>query len=84
MEIQDLVAAVGPFSEALNVAMFEEYQADYVVMKDSGTTGGTPEKLSACARLGISPIVLVRAKEEGIGSIEDLAKILRGETLYEG
>ena len=31
--------------------MFKEYGANYVIMKDSGSTGGTMEKIKACERI---------------------------------
>ena len=36
VHIKDIVAILGPFSEELNFVMFKEYNADFVVMKDSG------------------------------------------------
>ncbi len=74
--MQDIVAIFGVCSEELNVAMFRDYQARYVVMKDSGDTGGTPEKLRACARLGITPVVIARADEDGISDLDRLAAIV--------
>ena len=76
VEMKDIVAILGPVSEELNVAMFKGYHADYVVMKDSGKTGGTPEKLNACRRLGIVPIIIGRPDEDGISDLESLAKML--------
>ena len=74
--MQDIVAIFGVCSEELNVAMFREYQAQFVVMKDSGDTGGTPEKLRACARLRITPVVIVRTDEEGISDLNRLAALV--------
>ncbi len=74
--MQNIVAMLGPFSEELNIAMFRDYQADYVVMKDSGKTGGTLEKLNACLKLGITPIIISRKAEEGISDLDVLAEII--------
>jgi len=74
--MQDIVAIFGVCSEELNAAMFREYQARYVVMKDSGETGGTPEKLRACTRLSITPVVIVRTDEEGISDLNRLAALV--------
>ncbi|PID58849.1 precorrin-6A reductase [candidate division KSB3 bacterium] len=76
VEMKDIVAALGPFSEAMNIAMFREYRADYVVMKDSGQTGGTPQKISACETLGISPVLLLRKEEQGFTKLEQLEETL--------
>lgn len=53
-----IIAAQGPFTLAWNTAMCEQYGIDAVVAKDSGPTGGTPEKIAACLSLNI-PIVLI-------------------------
>lgn len=76
VHMKDIVAILGPVSEDLNVAMFQAYQADYVVMKDSGKAGGTPEKLKACQRLGIIPIIIGRADEDGISDLETLVSLI--------
>lgn len=76
VEMKDIVAALGPFSEAMNIAMFREYQAEYVVMKDSGQVGGTPQKIAACEKLGIKSVLLLRKEEQGFTSLEMLEKTL--------
>lgn len=77
LHIRDIVGVLGPFSSEYNRIMFEEYNADYVIMKDSGEKGGTLEKLKACEELGIIPIIIGRNQEEGIDSIKELEKLLR-------
>ncbi len=77
IRMEDIVAILGPVSEDLNYQMFKEYKAGYVVMKDSGKEGGTQEKIKACKRLGITPIVILRqCPEEGIGDINELLCML--------
>ncbi len=75
--LRDIVAMLGPVSEALNVAMFQEFQADYVVMKDSGHTGGTPEKIAACRRLGIPSVVIGRPDDDGITDLNHVISLIR-------
>jgi precorrin-6A/cobalt-precorrin-6A reductase len=76
--MRDIVAILGPISEALNIAMFSEYQADYVVMKNSGSAGGTPEKVVACQRLGIKPVIIGRPDDEGVSDLKQvIAEILQ-------
>jgi precorrin-6A/cobalt-precorrin-6A reductase len=74
--MKDIVAVLGPISEAFNIAMFQEYHAEYVVMKDSGKTGGTPQKLSACHKLGIISVLICRKDEEGISDLDVLAEMI--------
>jgi len=82
LALADIVALLGPFSRELNREMFREYQADYVVMKDSGIRGGAKEKLLACRDLGITPIVIGRESREGYNDLLrlkiDAVEILRG------
>lgn len=63
----EIVALQGPVSEELNRALFAEYKADVVVSKDSGETGGTPEKVAAARKMRL-PVVLVRRPVSGTGT----------------
>lgn len=77
IRMEDIIAILGPVSEDMNYRMFKDYKADYVVMKDSGTKGGTLDKINACTKLGITPIVIQRqTKEKGIEDIDELIKLL--------
>lgn len=77
IEMKDMVAALGPFSKEFNKAMLCEYKADYCVMKDSGSPGGTPEKIEACLELSIKPVVIGRAEEGGLGDLEEVLDMIR-------
>lgn len=81
LKMEDIIAILGPVSEDMNYQMFKDYKADYAVMKDSGKEGGTLEKVNACKRLGITPIVILReSEEEGIQNLDELVKLLcKGE-----
>ena len=77
IRMEDIIAILGPVTEEMNYQMFRDYKVDYVVMKDSGKEGGTIEKINACKRLGITPIVILRQSEEkGIENIEEILKVL--------
>lgn len=56
---KDIVAVQGPFSQNLNVALLHEYGATVLVTKESGTVGGTEEKLAAAQSVGI-PVILIQ------------------------
>ncbi len=72
--MEDIIAIKGPLSKALNAAMFTNYGADYVVMKNSGTEGGTAEKIAACRENGIVPVVWNRQVENGVYCLETLVE----------
>jgi len=62
----------GPFSEQLNVAMFQEAKAKYVVTKESGAAGGFQEKKDATIKSG-AQLIVIRRKLGDIG--EDFTSI---------
>lgn len=53
-----LIAMQGPFSTEMNREMFRHFKATVVVSKESGRTGGLPEKIEAAAQLSI-PLILI-------------------------
>lgn len=57
---QDIVAMQGPFSHSMNVELLRHYQANVIITKNSGDIGGTIEKVTAAAELGIAVIVIQR------------------------
>ena len=61
-----LICMQGPFSRELNVAMMRQYDIRYLVTKESGKTGGFPEKLAAAREAGAKLVVVGRPlREEG-------------------
>jgi len=77
IKMQDIIAVLGPFSEEFNAAMFMEYRADFVVMKDSGVEGGTPEKINACLNCGSIPIIIGRGIEAGVYDMDKLVEMIK-------
>ena len=55
-----VVAVQGPFSYAMNHAMFKDTEADVVVMKNSGLVGGSDTKFEAAMDLGLHIVVIDR------------------------
>jgi len=58
--MQRLIAVQGPFSMEMNREMFRHFNAALVISKESGKTGGLPEKIAAAAALRIPIIVISR------------------------
>ena len=75
LDASSIIAVKGPFSREMNIEMLKHCKAAVMVAKDSGAEGGTPQKLLACAELGI-PVIMVRRPELGYinktGSIDEL------------
>ena len=57
---ENLCAMQGPFSEAFNRALWEQWQIDCVVTKDSGDAGGYRAKAAAAQALRIPLLVIAR------------------------
>ena len=67
VEGKHLIGMQGPFSTEINEAMLRQFQCSYLVTKDTGFAGGFPEKLEACQRCGVTPVIIGRPlKEEGL------------------
>jgi precorrin-2 dehydrogenase/sirohydrochlorin ferrochelatase/precorrin-6A/cobalt-precorrin-6A reductase len=54
----------GPFTAEMNIALINQINARYMVTKDSGETGGFPEKYQAARETGAALLVIGREKEE--------------------
>lgn len=74
--IRDIIALQGPFSHQLNVAMFKEYNADVVIMKNSGQIGGSDTKISAAIELGLPLIVIDRPKVNYHNFVNNYTEVL--------
>ncbi|MCC5911100.1 MAG: cobalt-precorrin-6A reductase [Clostridiaceae bacterium] len=73
----NLIAMKGPFSEEINYHMFKVYDASIIITKDSGTAGGTEEKIHAAQALNI-PIILVKRPQINYGEVFwDLEELMK-------
>lgn len=79
VSMKDTIGILGPFSLEHNKLHLKEYEADYCIMKDSGKTGGTLDKIKACEELGVKAIVIGRDEEEGFKSLDEIEEIIRKE-----
>ena len=71
IEGKHLIGMQGPFSAEINEVMLRQIQCSYLVTKDTGLAGGFPEKMEACQRCGVTPVIIGRPlKEEGL-SLQD-------------
>lgn len=81
----DIVAAQGPFSKELNMALFREYRADVVVTKNSGEPGGTVEKIAAAIEMGLQVVVVQRpplAQEKVFSSVPALIEHMKNSEVF--
>lgn len=63
----NIIAMQGPFSEAVNAALLQQFGCRYLVTKASGSAGGFGDKLSACKKSGVVPVIIRRpVLEDGL------------------
>ena len=74
MEGKQICAMQGPFSAEMNIAMLKQTDAAFLVTKDTGTTGGYPEKEQAAHQLGVRMVVIRRPEEVGIWTLRHCLK----------
>ena len=58
-----VIGMQGPFTRELNEAMLRQVGAQWLVTKDSGTVGGTAEKIASAHDVGARCIVVTRPAE---------------------
>ncbi len=80
---RDIVAVQGPFSESLNIALYEKYNSNVVVMKNSGTLGGTETKLTAAIKLNLDIVIIDRPRIEYINLTHDYEGVKEFVTRFE-
>ena len=71
-----LIAMQGPFSQDLNLAMFQHYGASILLTKSSGDAGGYSEKLAAARQYGMSCVVIARPGDVDGVSVEDAEPLI--------
>ena len=64
MDPKDIVALQGAGDVELNKALLREYNADVMVTKESGATGGEDVKIKAALSLKIPTVIITRPKLE--------------------
>ena len=65
LEGKQICAMQGPFSEEMNRALLQQTKASWLVTKDTGITGGFPEKVRAARSLGVRLVIIRRPEESG-------------------
>ena len=69
--VSHLIGLQGPFSVEMNAAMLKQYQCRFLVTKDSGISGGFPEKTEAARKCGVTAVIIGRPlKEKGMTVFE--------------
>lgn len=61
---KQIIALQGPFSEELNRVLYREYNIKHVVTKESGVTGGYPEKVKAAIKEEVTLHIIGNPEKE--------------------
>ncbi|MBK5242656.1 cobalt-precorrin-6A reductase [Clostridium sp.] len=86
LAVEDIIAIKGPTSYDLNCSFIKEYEAEAIILKDSGVQGGTEEKLKAAIDLGITAFVIDRSVvtyENSFNNEDELVEYIR-KTYWRG
>ncbi len=75
---QHLICMQGPFSKEMNIALLHMTGAKFLVTKDTGVTGGYPEKVEAAHELGVQLVIIGRPLEEEGVSVEEALRNVKG------
>lgn len=75
---KQILAMQGPFSAQMNEAIIQQYHISCLVTKESGLSGGYPEKLEAAAKMGVQVFVLGCPEEDGGYSFYEVCRKLEG------
>ncbi|MCI9080007.1 MAG: precorrin-6A reductase [Lachnospiraceae bacterium] len=73
---KQIIAMQGPFSKETNIALIRQADAKFIVMKESGSAGGFPEKVSAAKETGTDIIIIKRPLDETGYTYNEIVKIL--------
>lgn len=73
---KQVIAMQGPFTAKLNEAIMQQYGISCLVTKESGISGGYPQKIEAAARMGVKVFVIGAPREEGGYSFSEICRKL--------
>jgi precorrin-6Y C5,15-methyltransferase (decarboxylating) len=74
-----IIAAQGPFSYDINLAQLRMINAEYLVTKASGTSGGYEEKIKAALDLGAVPVIIGEPPQDCGYTLDEAIKELEKE-----
>lgn len=63
---KQVICMQGPFTAELNAAMLRQVGARWLVTKETGATGGFPEKCAGALEAGARVLVIARPQEQGV------------------
>lgn len=77
LQPKQIIAMQGPFSEACNCALLDQFNIGLLVSKESGEAGGVAEKLASAAACGADVVLIERPAMIYPNCYRDIASILQ-------
>lgn len=74
---EHIICMQGPFSRESNEQILREHDIKYLLTKQSGKTGGYPEKAEAARNCGVELVVLAPPQEKDGVSVEQMCEIMK-------
>ena len=65
------------------MALYAKYKADVVVMKNSGTLGGTETKLTAAIKMNLPIVLIDRPRIDYVNMVHDYKSVIDFVRQYE-
>jgi len=75
LSANNIIAMKGPFTESMNIETIRYTNASVLVTKDSGTAGGTREKLDAAKKMGISVIMIEKPRVQYSNIVKEINQV---------
>ncbi len=76
IEQKNIIAMQGPFSKALNKALYDHYSVTLMITKESGQAGSFDEKVEAALEMGIETIIIARPAIDYGTRFSDFAEVI--------
>lgn len=74
---ENIVAVMGAGSEEFNKALFREYMAAVVVLKESGEAGGTGAKVRAALSFRMPVVIVKRPRIKYDSAVDDYSEVVK-------
>lgn len=87
IDARHIIGMQGPFGKELNQAFYKQYDIQYMVTKESGKIGGTPEKIQGALELGIKVLLIQKPSIEYpkvFHSIDQIINTINKEEKHSG
>lgn len=72
IKMKDMIGVLGPISKDFNKAMLKEYNAKYLIMKDSGEAANSMDRIDSALECNVSVLIIKMEEESGYQDFNDI------------